>query len=279
MKTDKQIFKIFQAQPQWVYLLAEEPSPGPCRFESKTFKEIEKRTDGLLVPDSPDRKIAIVEIQGYEDSFLYQRVVIEMAMVQQEYVGRGVQGIILLLDDTTDPKTEPWRKVVRTISLRRAMSKIRKQQPKHPLVAVFAPLLAKTDAILERDAAPCYNLLQESALPKPVRETLVDVYVNWLEQRLCNKGKKEIEEMLLGQLPDLRETQSGKDLIAIGKVEGKLEGKLEGLVKLLEVRFGKISTVLKMKLSKIESDEQLDRLYEHALAISKLADFKVKDPK
>ena len=211
MKTDKQIFKIFQAQPQWLYLLAGEPSPGPCRFESKTFKEIEKRTDGLLVPDSPDRKIAIIEVQGYEDSFLYQRVVIEMAMVQQEYVGRDVQGIILLLDDTTDPKTDPWRTVVRTISLRKAVSKISKQQPKHPLVAVFWPLLAKTDAILERDAGPCYNLLQESDLPKPIRETLVNVFISWLEQRFHSKGKKEIEEMLLGKLPDLRDTQSGKD--------------------------------------------------------------------
>ena len=31
--------------------------------------------------------------------------------------------------------------------------------------------------------------------------------------------------MLLGQLPDLRETQSDKDLVAIGRVEGKTEGK------------------------------------------------------
>jgi len=101
--------------------LAGEPSPGPCRFESKTFKEIEKRTDGLLLPESPHRRLTIVEIQGYEDPFLYQRVVIEMALVQQEYVDRDVRGIILLLDDTTDPKTEPWRKVVRAISLRKAI--------------------------------------------------------------------------------------------------------------------------------------------------------------
>jgi len=136
---------------------------------------------------------------------------------------------------------------------------------------VFLPLLAKSDAILERDAGPCYNSIQRSDLPKPVRETLIDVFINWLEQRLSSKGKKEIEEMLIGQLPDLRETQSGKDLIAIGKVEGKAEG----LVKLLEVRFGKLAVNLKKQILKIESDGQLDRLYEHALSITKLADFKV----
>jgi hypothetical protein len=33
-------------------------------------------------------------------------------------------------------------------------------------------------------------------------------------QRFSDRGKEEIEAMLLGQLPDLRETQAGKDLIA-----------------------------------------------------------------
>jgi len=51
----------------------------------------------------------------------------------------------------------------------------------------------------------------------------------------------------------------------------------EGLVKLLEVRFGKIAAGLKKQILKIESEGQLDRLYENALAISKLADFKVVD--
>ena len=88
--------------------------------------------------------------------------------------------------------------------------------------------------------------------------------------------KTEDKSMYDAREKSIRDQQSA---IVAAHREGKLEGKLEGLVKLLEVRFGKISTVLKMKLSKIESDEQLDRLYEHALAISKLADFKVKDPK
>ena len=39
----------------------------------------------------------------------------------------------------------------------------------------------------------------------------------WLEQRLKNKTKKEIEMMLLGELPDLEETASGNDLVRIGE--------------------------------------------------------------
>jgi flagellar biosynthesis/type III secretory pathway protein FliH len=43
-------------------------------------------------------------------------------------------------------------------------------------------------------------------------------------QRFSELAKKEIENMLLGQLPDLRDTQAGKDLIAIGVQEGVKEG-------------------------------------------------------
>ena len=34
--------------------------------------------------------------------------------------------------------------------------------------------------------------------------------------------------MLIGQLPNLRETQAGKELIAIGKQEGREEGREQG---------------------------------------------------
>jgi predicted transposase YdaD len=69
-------------------------------------------------------------------------------------------------------------------------------------------------------------------------------------QRLPFKGAKEIEEMLLGKLPDIRNTRSGQDLIAIGiaqgiekgieqgvkkgREEGIDQGKLVGQVQLLE---------------------------------------------
>lgn len=83
--------------------------------------------------------------------------------------------------------------------------------------------------------------------------------------------------MLVGQLPDLRETQSGKDLIAIGKVEGKAEGlaegKAEGLVILLGIRFGEIPTSLQDAIRKIDNEKLIDSLYERALKVSKLSDF------
>ena len=285
MKTDKQIFQIFQAQPQWVFLLAGLPSPGECKFESISIKAIETHCDGVLIPVAAEKKLTVVEVQGYNDTGIYERLVIEMAMVQRQNSGREVEGIIIFLDRGLDPMTEPWTKVIRTISLLESIDQIQKVEPHHPLVAVFSPLFIENEELLERQAAPCYNWISESELPAAVRKTLAEVFVNWLEQRFSHKGKREIEEMLVGQLPDLRETQSGKDLIAIGKVEGKVEGKAEGLAEgkaegkaeglviLLGIRFGEIPTSLQDAIRKIDNEKLIDSLYERALKVSKLSDF------
>ncbi len=120
-----------------------------------------------------------------------------MALVQRQNAGRLVQGIILFLDESLDPKTEPWTKVVRSISLRESISQVQATDPHHPLVAVFSPLLIENDEVLEREAAPCYNWIQSSDLPESVRRTLAEVFINWLEQRFSHKRKREIEEMLV----------------------------------------------------------------------------------
>jgi hypothetical protein len=122
--------------------------------------------------------------------------------------------MILFPDESLDPKTEPWTRIVRSISLRESISQVQRTDPHHPLVAVFSLLLIENKEVLEREAAPCYDWIQSSELPETVRKTLAEVFISWLEQRFSHKGKREIEEMLIGQLPDLRETQSGKDLIA-----------------------------------------------------------------
>ncbi len=78
--------------------------------------------------------------------------------------------------------------------------------------------------------------------------------------------------MMLGQLPDLRDTQSGKDLIAIGKREGKLEGKREALLEVLEIRFGEVSTELNEQILKIDSIDSIDRIYRCSLTASTLSE-------
>jgi len=93
---------------------------------------------------------------------------------------------------------------------------------------------------------------------------LLEVFINWLEQRFVEKGKAEIEKILVGQLPDLRETQSGKNLIAIGVQEGIEKGKRDSLIQVLESRFGRLDSQLIEKIDAIKGLELLDKYFRRA---------------
>lgn len=67
----------------------------------------------------------------------------------------------------------------------------------------------------DQDAAVCYRTIRESDLPIVCKTTLQEVFVSWLEQRLKYSGKKDMEMILLGELPELEETQCGRDLIQL----------------------------------------------------------------
>ena len=90
-------------------------------------------------------------------------------------------------------------------------------QPEHPLVAVFQPVLLSNEQTLQQHAVQYYRHIKGSTLADPLKAALLEIFVSWLEQRFTHMSKQEIEAMFVGELPDLEETQSGKDLIAIGE--------------------------------------------------------------
>ena len=184
--------------------------------------------------------------------------------------GRKVQGVILFVDHSLDPRTEPWCHFVSVHSLADTLGRLAAEHPAHPLVAVFLPLMQE----LEQEAGARYNPIATSGLDEPLKSVLLEVFINWLEQRFVEKGKAEIEMMLVGQLPDLRETQSGKDLIAIGVQEGIEKGiekgKRQSLVQVLESRFGPIDSALIEQVETIKGAELLDKFFRRALNINSL---------
>ena len=128
-----------------------------------------------------------------------------------------MQGLVFFGYNNLDPQTMPWTQVVRSYVLPDVLEEWERKDPKHPLVAVFKPLLAESEEVLQRQAAGYFRAIKHSSLDPACKRTLEEVFVSWLEQRLKHKTKKEIETMLLGELPDLEETASGKDLIRIGE--------------------------------------------------------------
>jgi hypothetical protein len=97
------------------------------------------------------------------------------------------------------------------------------------------------------------------------------VFVSWLEQRLKHLGKKEIEMILLGELPELEETQSGKDLIRIGEARGETRGLAKAVLLQLSVRHGAIPDEMERQIRSL-SAEQAERLLQFVLQCETLAE-------
>ena len=94
MKTDKELYRIFEVAPEWVFELAGLPSPGKSTLRSVTVKALERHADGVIVPESLEQPLTVVEFQFQADDTIYRRTVVEMAAVQEVYPGRVVHGII-----------------------------------------------------------------------------------------------------------------------------------------------------------------------------------------
>jgi predicted transposase YdaD len=229
LRTDKQLYKIFEAEPEWVFQLTGIPSPGASTLRSLAVKALERKADGVIVPEACEPPLTVIEFQFQKNETIYTRTVAEMVAVQEANQMRPVQGLIFFGYNNLDPQTEPWTRVVRAFLLPELLDAFEREHPAHPLVAVFKPLLEPSEQTLERTAADYYRTIKYSELKPPVKTSLLEVFVNWLEQRLKQKSKKEIEMILLGELPDLEETQAGKDLIRIGEERGVRIGEERGV--------------------------------------------------
>ena len=221
MRTDKQLFQIFAACPEWLFELTGLPSPGACWMTTFTVKSLEREADGLVVPEDPAQPLTVVEFQFQRDERIYTRLVTEMAAAQEAHGMRPVQGLILFGTTGLDPLTEPWSRIVRRIVLQEVVPAFAREHSGHPLAAVFQPLVEENAQALETDAAHHYRVLQVADLDERQRDVLLDVFVDWLGQRFRNKHKQELEMILFEDLPDPADTVWGRELIEIGEKRGE----------------------------------------------------------
>ena len=137
MKTDKELYQNFEVAPEWVIELAGLPSPGKSTLRSVTVKALERRADGVVVPESLDQPLTSVEFQFQADDRIYRRTVVEMAAGPGYLSQTGGAGNYFFGYNNLDPKTAPWTQVVRSYVLPEVLRDWERKQPKHPMVAVF----------------------------------------------------------------------------------------------------------------------------------------------
>jgi predicted transposase YdaD len=198
-------------------------------MQSVALKALDRTTDSLIVPDDKSQALTACEYQFQLDRTIYARTVVEMALIQMKYPEREIQGVTLFGTPSHDPEIRPWNRVVDCFNLEAVVNRLELTDPAHPLPAVFKPLIVQNEEVLEREAVGYLRRIRASPLDEPLRATLEDVFVSWFEQRFKDKTAEEISAMFQQELPDLRETRSGQQLIEIGRKEGRNEGLEKGL--------------------------------------------------
>ncbi|MBM80814.1 MAG: hypothetical protein CMJ78_09490 [Planctomycetaceae bacterium] len=178
MKTDKQLYQIFTANPDWLFELTGIVSPGHSRMLSVSLKALNQTSDGLIPPDDSTQPLTIVEFQLQPDDTIYSRTVTEMALIQQEYQMRDIRGLILFRHSSHDPDTSPWNRVVESYDFPSIMERLESDQPKRPLVAVFKPILEPDPDTLEQRTVEYFRTIRDSPLEQPVRSTLTNVFIS-----------------------------------------------------------------------------------------------------
>ena len=180
MKTDKQLYKLFSSNPNYLFQSAGIRRKTKYVMQSVTLKEFERRTDGILQPDDPDAPTYVAEFQAQPDKDIYHRLVMEMSSYAMENEGCDIRGIIVFLYQGLDPKTKPWHylskskdKLLKIVYLDEYVKKLEKRNPNHPMVIVFKPVFEKDEEYIKHNAYTWYQQISKCRLNKNVKDNRV----------------------------------------------------------------------------------------------------------
>ena len=98
------LIRIFEMATEWIFELTGLTSPGGSTLKSLTLKALERRADGVVIPEATDGPLMVVAFQFQKEPTIYPRIVVEMALLQQSHQMRPIQGLIFFGYNDLDPK-------------------------------------------------------------------------------------------------------------------------------------------------------------------------------
>ena len=241
MKTDKQLFKVFNACPDLLEIVINTPKRDTYHLESMTFKELERRVDGVMIPEDETEPCYVVEFQARRDKTIYYRWISGMTMMGEKNPDRLVFGALIFLTEAADPKTEPWSSLAkvgnpgfRVVYLLKELNALMPDMPDHPAFAALAPILVDDDRELQKRAPDFYRQLKQSGLNEQRKNDLIAVLISWIGERFKDKTAREVWAML-EKLTPFEETRMYQELLEHEKI-GEKRGEARGRLNMLKIQ-------------------------------------------
>lgn len=247
----------------------------PYLFEAMDIKALERRIDGVIVPQDPNEPLWTIEVQAQRDPLIYHRKLTDLGLLGERHPDREVYGLILFLSPAQDPKTEPWHRAlrhcpdlpIRRVYLTHVLQELGAADPNHPLLATFLPYLIDNREQLREQAPLAYGRIKQAKLPETARRLCQDVFQSWLLARFQNYTLEEILVMF-AELTPLEQTRAYQEIVAknqpIWLEEGRREGEIKLVMRLIEHRFGALEHQQKARVKQLTL-EQVEVLGEALL--------------
>jgi len=275
MKTDKHIHTLLTSSPEaFRFLTGGLTLIGSYQDRSIVFKELERRADHVFEPDNGVGPVYILEIQTQRSGDVYDRLVLELVLYRKLHPNCTVHGLVLFIERSGDEPESPWQAhlgisslLLKPVYLDEIIERARSEQPDHPLLAAFLPLVANNKELAQQAPAAWQQL---AARTEPDATALIDVFMSWLMERYKHQSYEEVIKMLHISTP-LEETRAYQQLVGIGMEKGRIEGRTEGrqegryegrqaearaiLTKLIQRRFGELPDWALTQLKRAEPEQ------------------------
>ena len=270
MKTDISIYDFLALGPDAFRILTGgKQLEGAYAFRSETFKDIERRIDGLFSPVDHDGPVWLLEFQVEKRSTALYNLLTKIGLYGEQHPRQDVRGLLIVPCPSDHPRqpTTVGRPgdIIELIDLEDWLRELFEREPSNPYLAVLAPLI-RTEPELRAQAPALWRTIQQAPLEQAHHERLSALLEYWFMERFRNLSLSEIRKMFQ-QLTPLQETRAYQEIFA----EGEIEGKIESLTRLLSRRFGPLPTWAEQRISKANGD-QLDAWFDALLDAKRLSD-------
>ncbi|CAK0777413.1 DUF4351 domain-containing protein [Gammaproteobacteria bacterium] len=267
MRTDQAIYEFLATGPEaYRALTGGLLLPGPYRFDSVTFKNLERRLDAIFDPADPKEPVRLLEFQGLPSRTARPNLMTKMGLYGEAHPERSVRGLLVFLHQRLDldrsagvGRDEDWHWQV--VYLNQFLPEWLEREPDNPHLAVLASLVLPKRR-LRQWAHQLWQAIQQAPMPLDVRNVLEEVLLAWFGGRFKTITPEEIKAMLNMSLP-FENTRLYQEIFAQGEARGEARGEAKSLKRLLTQRFGTLPgwTVKRIdEASLAELDTWLDSL-------------------
>ena len=232
MRTDELFYELFTIDPRSLFRLLRLEFDGEYRFDSITFKAVERRLDGFCHRVDGAGPNLFVEIQGYDDPKIYWRLFQEICLYYQQHDDLDpFVAIALFLDDRYDPGDCPFSQVNAPHQFLRATLQecLQDLSEAAGALSVLQPLTCTNKAQVFEHIHEWTGEIRSLDLPDEKIQTLLELLEYVIVGHFPTMSRKEIERML--HLTPIEDTQIGQELKELWTKEGQQKGEKKGLNK------------------------------------------------